>query len=510
MLIVVDDLESLDAESSDVIARLIERTFADRLLVAAAAGALAGETLDPWRRLAIDADRAITLELTGLEESVAIELVRNAWPDADDVLGHRLWQHTAGNPLFLRTILREHTLDEVRDAEELPAPRELVRTSAARLQRLDAEGAALLRAVVVLGDRWTSAATAATLAGLDDATAAGQRLRDQGLLLARGQQIRAASGVLGTAVADTIPPAQRRALHQAAANLVDTPIDALRHQFPPPTPRPADDPVNLVASSVDAVDEFLETGLQLGVPLGQDLRQVGQFHVEVLRDPAQDVERLLAVDAAPLHQNALGLADHVPAGDGLAQVLDPQLGRGGRLGAGQRERGMRGQQQRDIAVVRSQCAAPPRVHVQRPRRIRLVGVRQQRGGQRRADAVPYRFRPEQRPGRRTEIVAERDAGLGRLDRVDRGPVALIVLEPVEHTGQRIGLGQRVHLACRVAQGDAGQVGPGNDLADGGHDPFERGSRSDRGQQFPGQLGEPTDEGLQQPVIGTRAGRHLVP
>ncbi|HEX4224282.1 MAG TPA: LuxR C-terminal-related transcriptional regulator [Pseudonocardiaceae bacterium] len=231
VLIVVDELESLDAESSDMIARLVERTFADRLLVAAAAGALTGEALDPWRRLAVDADRAIQLELTGLAESAAVELVRTVWPDADDALGHRLWQHTAGNPLFLRTILHEHALDEVRDAEELPAPRDLVRTSATRLARLDADGAALLRAVVVLGDRWTSASTAAALAGLDDAADAVQRLREQGLLITKGQQIRAASGVIGTAIADTIPPAERRALHRAAANLVDAPIDALRHRF---------------------------------------------------------------------------------------------------------------------------------------------------------------------------------------------------------------------------------------------------------------------------------------
>lgn len=235
VLIIIDDLESLDTESSDMIARLIERTFADRILVAVAAVALARESLDPWNRLVIDADRAIQLELTGLDEPAAVELVETAWPDADAELGKRLWVHTAGNPLFLRTILHEHTLEEVRDAEELPAPRDLARTLAARLERLDGDGAALLRAVVVLGDRWTSSLTAGALAGLDDPTDAAERLRRQGLLVSRDQQdrseIRAASGVLRTAIADTIPPADRRALHRRAAALVDSPIDALRHRF---------------------------------------------------------------------------------------------------------------------------------------------------------------------------------------------------------------------------------------------------------------------------------------
>ncbi|HEX3784050.1 MAG TPA: LuxR C-terminal-related transcriptional regulator [Pseudonocardiaceae bacterium] len=235
VLIIIDDLESLDTESTDMIARLVERTFSDRMLVAVAVSALTGEALEPWNRLVIDADRAIHLELTGLDEPAAAELVATAWPEADDTLGNRLWAHTAGNPLFLRTILHEHTIDEVRDAEELPAPRDLARTLAARLDRLDGDGASLLRAVVVLGDRWTSLLTAGALAGLDDPSDAAERLRLQGLLMSRVQadrsEIRAASGVIGTAIADTIPQAERRALHRRAAALVDAPVDALRHRF---------------------------------------------------------------------------------------------------------------------------------------------------------------------------------------------------------------------------------------------------------------------------------------
>jgi DNA-binding CsgD family transcriptional regulator len=235
VLIVVDDLEFLDTESRDMIARLVERTFADRLLVAVSVGSLSGESLDPWNRLAIDADRALHLQLTGLDEAAAAELVATAWPDAEPELGQRLWAHTAGNPLFLQTILHEHGLDEVRDAEELPAPRDLARTLAARLDRMDAAGAALLRAVVVLGDRWTAASTAGALAGLADPAAALERLRDQGLLVSRGQldrvEIRAASGVIRTAIAEAIPPAERREAHRRAAALVDSPIDALWHRF---------------------------------------------------------------------------------------------------------------------------------------------------------------------------------------------------------------------------------------------------------------------------------------
>ncbi|WP_156935270.1 helix-turn-helix transcriptional regulator [Pseudonocardia spinosispora] len=235
VLIVIDDLEFLDPESSDMIARLVERTFSDRFLVAAAAGSLADRALEPWNRLALDADRAISLELTGLDERTAADVVASAWPEADDEVSRRLWEHTAGNPLWLRTILHEHPLEAIRDSEELPAPRELGRTLAARLLRLDVDSASLLRAVVVLGDQWAPVRTAGALAGLADPTAAAARLHGLGLLLSRGpaqrSQLRIASGVLRTATADSIPPAELRALHRHASALVDSPIEALRHRF---------------------------------------------------------------------------------------------------------------------------------------------------------------------------------------------------------------------------------------------------------------------------------------
>ncbi|HWC79669.1 MAG TPA: LuxR C-terminal-related transcriptional regulator [Pseudonocardiaceae bacterium] len=287
LLIIVDNLESLDTESSDMIARLVERTFSDRLLVAAAAGALTGEALEPWHRLVLDADRAIHLELSGLDEPAAADLVTTAWPEADEDLAKRLWAHTAGNPLFLQTILHEHTLDEVRDAEELPAPRDLARALAARLRRLDAEGGALLRAVVILGDRWTSSRTAGALSGLDDPTTAADRLRQQGLLVSRGSddraEIRAASGVIRTASADTIPPAERRALHRKAAALVDAPIDALRHRF-------------LAANGYDeelaAELETAARSIHLARRFGQASR-VGLWASAVTADPVERERRFL-------------------------------------------------------------------------------------------------------------------------------------------------------------------------------------------------------------------------
>jgi DNA-binding CsgD family transcriptional regulator len=287
VLIILDDLHRLDAESSEMIARLVERTFGDRVLVAASATSLAGDALEPWNRLLLDADRAIRVELTGLGEPEAAELVAAAWPDADAGLVRRLWAHTGGNPLFLRTILHEHTQDEVRDADEPPAPGDLVRTLAARLERMDADGAALLRAVVVLGDRWTPLLTAGALAGLADPAEAAKRLGQEGLLVSRGpadrRETRVDSGVIRTAVAEAIPPAQRRDLHLRAADLVDSPIDALRHRY-------------LAASGYDdglaAELEAAAWSLHLARRF-QQAGRVGQWAAALTEDPAVRERRVL-------------------------------------------------------------------------------------------------------------------------------------------------------------------------------------------------------------------------
>jgi DNA-binding CsgD family transcriptional regulator len=287
VLIILDDLDRLDAESGEMIARLMERTFGDRILVAASATALTGEALEPWNRLLLDADRAIRVELAGLDEAEAAELVEAAWPDADDGLRRRLWAHTGGNPLFLRTILHEHTLDEVRDADELPAPGDLVRTLAARLERMDADGAALLRAVVVLGDRWTPLPTAGALAGLADPAEAAARLGREGLLVARGpadrRETRVESGVIRTAIAAAIPPAQRRDLHLRAADLVDSPIDALRHRYLAATGY--DD---ALAAELEAAAWALHLARR-----PQQAARVGQWAAALTADPAVRERRVL-------------------------------------------------------------------------------------------------------------------------------------------------------------------------------------------------------------------------
>jgi DNA-binding CsgD family transcriptional regulator len=108
-------------------------------------------------------------------------------------------------------------------------------------------------------------------------------LRDQGLLVTRGQQVRAASGVVGTAIADTIAPAQRRALHRSAAGLVDTPVDALRHRF-------------LAANGYDEQLAGELAGAAWSIHLTQRFQQasqVGRWASAVTEDPVTRERRFL-------------------------------------------------------------------------------------------------------------------------------------------------------------------------------------------------------------------------
>lgn len=240
VLLAVDDLADLDAESRDSLARLVEHDRTGRILIAVATRSAAGDSLAPWRRILLDDDRALRVHLTGLTEADAARVVAAEWPDADADTSRRLWRHTSGNPLLLKALLRERTLDELRDLEELPAPRDLARALTDRVDRLSTAPRALLRAVAVLGDRWSPLRVAAVVAGFPDTigadtTEAVANLQQANLLITRttsaDREVRVASSVSRRAIVDALTPDVHRTLHESAASAVDSPIDRLHHRL---------------------------------------------------------------------------------------------------------------------------------------------------------------------------------------------------------------------------------------------------------------------------------------
>lgn len=232
--LVVDDLQWIDPDSGDALAALVQRAAGDRLLVATAFRPL-GRRHPAWRR-AVDAEGRV-VRLAGLDAAAVAELVGSLVADAPPQLAERLREHTAGNPLHIRALLREHPAAELAALAargELPAPAELAARMDARVAQLDPDAARLLHALAVLGDTWSTTGTAAAVGGVRDAEAAIAVLSDEGLVrvdrAAAVPRIRISHAVIRAAVYDGIPLAQRRNLHGAAAARLPSAGDRLLHR----------------------------------------------------------------------------------------------------------------------------------------------------------------------------------------------------------------------------------------------------------------------------------------
>ncbi len=243
VLLALDDLPGIDPESVQAIGWVVRRADADRLLVVATtqpattrptATSPARPDPDPAAELLGSGARTRTIELTGLSEADAATLVHRVRPDADPPLVERLWRHTSGNPLHLRGLVTEYTASELARMDPLPAPIDLVRAVTDRLHDLAPDSVALVRAIAVLGPSWSPLTDATELAGPVDPEPALRVLDDAALVETRssgsGTEIRVRHAVIGAAIVQQTPLAERRALHLAAAELVRSPIEALRHR----------------------------------------------------------------------------------------------------------------------------------------------------------------------------------------------------------------------------------------------------------------------------------------
>jgi DNA-binding CsgD family transcriptional regulator len=232
--LLVDDLQWIDPDSADALAALVRRAAGDRLLVVTAFRPHRRRH-PAWHRV-VDAEGRV-IRLDGLDITAAAELVAALAPDAPPQLAQWLCEHTAGNPLHIRALLREHSAAELAALAargELPAPAELAARMDARVDQLDPDAARLLHALAVLGDSWSDAGTAAAVGGVRDAGAALAVLRDEGLVRTeRGAavpRVRIFHAVIRAAVYDGIPLGQRRRLHGVAAARLPAAGDRLRHR----------------------------------------------------------------------------------------------------------------------------------------------------------------------------------------------------------------------------------------------------------------------------------------
>jgi ATP/maltotriose-dependent transcriptional regulator MalT len=145
----------------------------------------------------------------------------------------RLREHTGGNPLHVRALLRDRRLDGVAWlSDPLPAPSSLVRLVAARLARLTPEARDLARAAAVLGLR-SDLATAAAAAGIGAPLEAVDELRDAQLAGLQtsmpAAQLVFEHSMFRTAVLQDCREVELSRLHRAAAEHTRG-AEALQHR----------------------------------------------------------------------------------------------------------------------------------------------------------------------------------------------------------------------------------------------------------------------------------------
>jgi DNA-binding CsgD family transcriptional regulator len=222
VVLVVDDLQWADDESSAALVFVLRRLACDRVLVVLCARP-AEDLGDGWRRLARDpAVTVLRLEGLSVEELGALAKA------AGRVLPHHaleaLRAHTEGNPLWARALLDELGPEHLGGRSGLlPAPRDFASVVLARLARCPLAARLVVEAGAVLGTR-CELATAVALSGIEDTAQAVAAALGSGLVREvagpGGGDLAFSHELVRAAVYHDLHPERRLALHRSAATLL--------------------------------------------------------------------------------------------------------------------------------------------------------------------------------------------------------------------------------------------------------------------------------------------------
>ena len=233
VILVVDDLHWADQDSCRALLFCLRRLRHDAILVICIARPGVDEMLGAsWARLLADPGRCGRLRISGLSAGEVGLLARQHGAALTAAAAHRLRDHTAGNALYTVGLLAELDEDTLNDpARMLPAPHSYAATVLARVSRLSPAARDLVAAAAVLGTRSALRVTLAT-AGLSVSTPALDEAVAHDLLVDRQRvgvrEVQFTHPLVRAAVHDDLSPSRRRALHLAAAAVLE-PLPALAH-----------------------------------------------------------------------------------------------------------------------------------------------------------------------------------------------------------------------------------------------------------------------------------------
>jgi DNA-binding CsgD family transcriptional regulator len=280
LLLVVDDVQWLDAPSLAMLRFVLSRLARDQVTVLLTAR----DEVPVWLQRGVAEERLLTIELGPLSVGALHELLRAR---GGDVLARptllRVWETSGGNPFFalelVGAIRRRGGDGRLDPGAELPVPANLADLVQERLDRLGAPGIEVARIVALLADPTVRLVEAA--AGRRAETGLADTL-GASILEVEDQRLRFAHPLLRSAVVARSTAPQRRALHARLAALVPEGEERARH-LALATARPSREVAAVVEAAAESVyargaaaaaAELLELAVRLTPPDdGADLRR---------------------------------------------------------------------------------------------------------------------------------------------------------------------------------------------------------------------------------------------
>jgi DNA-binding CsgD family transcriptional regulator/Tfp pilus assembly protein PilF len=218
LVVVVEDLHWADAASAGALLTAVQRLDEDRvsIIVTTRPGAQ-----DGWGRFCRDSERCRSIEVRAFNEEEVAAVASSAGVELTPYQAERLRAHTGGHPLYVRTLLTELGVDELRAPDgDLPAPRSLTSSVTARLSEVPEAARSLAAALAVLNHR-AALPLVGRVAGVDAPIEPFEQLLATGFVSwdpqEPGPPIEFTHPLFRRGIYQDLSPSVRRDLHRAAA-----------------------------------------------------------------------------------------------------------------------------------------------------------------------------------------------------------------------------------------------------------------------------------------------------
>jgi ATP/maltotriose-dependent transcriptional regulator MalT len=299
VLVVVEDLHWADSASSKALLSAVQRLDEDRVVVLITTRP---GPHDGWERLRSDPERCLIITLAPFDVDEVGLLASSAGINLTPYQAERLRSHTAGHPLYLRTLLGELNPQDLQKASgDLPAPRSLTSAVTARLSEAPESARALVAAMAVINQR-APLTVVARLAGVDSPVEPFEELLGTGFVRwdprEPGSPVEFVHPLYRQAVYDDLSPSRRRDFHRAAAQGSKS-AQALAHRV----------------AAADGADEALavevETRARHELEVGNKIEAARTFQwaSSLSVDPAEAQRRLVEAGLAYVNGGQLGRAE---------------------------------------------------------------------------------------------------------------------------------------------------------------------------------------------------------